>query len=186
MEQNINLIPEQEIKAQTKEKVLKSSTAFSLIVLFVVFLVSAFLFYQKYTLANKISALAGAIDNLRTQVQQYASIEISARNLDTKYNVIQTIFDTRSHYSVLLQKLQNQIPASISVESLTLAGVGDTKISLSGHAENYLAVADLINQLATEKALFTNVTLNSVSLDDRTNKVAFFILVSFDPKGLAK
>ncbi len=196
--QSINLIPQQEVQEQEQVKLVKAGTVLSIIALVIFGIISGIVFYLNNNLQNQITDFDTKIANLREQIKKQSLIEITARNLDTKYRTLKTVFDARSYYSLLMQEMKKRVPASIVINNFTLNSTkaGDPgTVSISGTADNYISIANFINDLTDTKfsdasadleALFTGVTLNSVSLDTNSNKASFFINVSFDAKKLIK
>lgn len=189
---DINLIPQEEVTVQQKTAAVKTSTYVTLGILIVSILVSLYFFLISNNIKNQIVQIDADINSLRGQITKLSQVEISARNLDKKFSILQTLFKERSKYSLLLEELKSRNPDELVVESM------DVKIgqaTLSGVADNYIAIASFINNLMNKnfeggnallKDLFTSVTLNSVSLEKSTNQVKFFIVVNFDEAKLKK
>ena len=183
MSQSINLIPQQEVVAQRKTKWIKLSTVMSVLILVIVGGVSAYVFYTTLNLRSDIKEHDTKISSLRTQIQGLSDIEIKARNLDQKYTAIANLLDTRSYYSEMLETLRGQTPEGVEVDTFTFGREG--AINLSGSGESYLAISDFIEQLLSTD-LFTEVIINSVTLEPSTNRAKFFLLVSYDVEVIKK
>lgn len=193
MAQSINLIPQEEKQEQVKAKLVKGGTIVSILLLIGVCGAAAYFFVQKDTLNSEISNLDQSILNSRSNIQDLSQIELSARKLDAKYKTLQSIFDSRSDYSLLLNELAKRIPTSVQVESLSFGSTGDS-INISGTGSDYVSIAQFINTLSDPtfaaankglEELFTNVTLNTVSLDSQNGSAKYFIIVDIN-KGLLK
>lgn len=183
---NINLIPQTEVKEQNKTKAVKSSTVISFVFLVVCIFIGAYLFYLNNQISTQMDSVKSEINSLRSDVQGLSDVEISARNLEKKYNVLNKMFSERPKYSLVLQELDSRRPSDLEIQSLD---VKPGSMNISGVADNYIAIANFVNNLIDKnfsngiselKELFTEVSLNSVSLEGATNKVKFFIVVSFD------
>ena len=180
--QSINLIPEQEVQEQTKTKVVKLSTILTLLMLILIGAVSGYFFYQTNQVKAEITSVESQIGKLRSEITALAPVEISARNLDSKFRVLNEIFSTRGNYSLLADELKVRTPEGIQIDSFTIQQ--GTKISISGEADNYILISSFMNNLLdTEfrggnpalRGLFTSVSLNSVNLEKSKNLVRFAI-----------
>lgn len=183
---DINLIPQEEIIVQKKTKAVKASTYVVLGALVLSALVSLYLFLAAKSIKTQIAQIDVDINSLRSQISNLSQVEISARNLDKKFNILQTLFRERPRYSLLLEEIKNRNPEGLLVESMD---VKSGQATLSGVAGDYIAIASFINNLVDKnfeggnpplKDVFTSVTLNSVNLEKSTNQVKFFIVVNFD------
>lgn len=186
MPADINLIPQAEIKERQKTKVIKRSSVIAIIFLVLVLIVGGYYYYVTDTIKNQVSALDKDIELLRSDIRSLSDVEISARNLDKKYSVLETLFGNRLKYSLLLRELDNRKPEDLQIQSL------DAKpgtMNVSGVADSYIAIANFVNNLISKdfeggleplKEVFTSVSLNSVSLEGATGKVKFFIVVGYD------
>jgi len=182
LDQTINLIPQGEKQEQTKTEVVKLSSLLTIALVVIVGAVSAYAFYQITSLKKESKQLDQRIADSRLQIQGLASIEITARNLGSRYQTLQQISKQRVLYSKLLQELKARTPAEVTIKDLNVTG--DNKMTVSGDGDNYISIASFINKLLENKALFTTVTLNSVNLNSSKNRADFFIVVTFDPEVL--
>lgn len=183
---DINLIPQSEVVEQKKTKAVKTSTVVCLVFLGIVVLIGTYLFIVTSGVKKQISVADSAITSLRSRINELSLVEISARNLDKKYKVLNTLFTQRPKFSALLEELNIRKPREISIDSLD---VKTGSINISGSAESYIAIAGFINNLLSKtfedgnaklKEVFTTVSLNSVNLEKSTNEVRFFIVVNYD------
>lgn len=183
---DINLIPQSEVIEQQKTKAVKTSTVASLVILALLVLVSAYILVVTGGIKKQIKSADDSISTLRGSINELSLIEISARNLDTKFKVLNNLFTQRPRYSALLEELKVRKPAEINIDSLD---VKPEALNISGKADSYIAIAGFVNNLLNKsfeggneklKELFTTVSLNSVSLEKSTNVVNFFIVVAFD------
>jgi len=183
---DINLIPQEEVTEQKKSKAVKTSTYISLGVLLLSVLISAYFVLAISNIKTQIVKIDADITSLRVQITKLSQVEISARNLDRKFNILLTLFKERPKYSLLLEEIKSRNPEELTIESLD---VKTNQTTVSGIAGNYIAIASFINNLVSKnfeggnpklKDVFTSVTLNSVSLEKATNQVKFFIVVNFD------
>lgn len=177
MQETINLIPQEERIQQTKTKVVKVSTWLSLAMLLIVVGVSGYFYYKAHNLKQDVKRKKESVASLRTDINKLSDIEINARNLFKKSNTLSSIFESRLYYSKFLSELEASLPSTITVGSFSLGK--DKKLSISGEAEDYNSVQDLSNMLLS-RDVFTEVQLNSVSLEGQSNKVDFFIQVTYD------
>jgi Tfp pilus assembly protein PilN len=182
---DINLIPQSEVVEQKKTKAVKTSTIVSLVLLFILILIGAYLVVITTGIKKQISEADTTITFLRNSINELSAVEISARNLDKKYKVLNTLFTQRSKYSALLEEINIRKPPEISINSLD---VKTETINVTGSADSYIAIAGFINNLLNKtfeggnsklKEVFTSVTLNSVSLDKATNEASFFIVINY-------
>lgn len=187
MAENINLIPQEEKKEQAKQRAVKNSTLIAIGLLVLVGLVTGFFYYQNFNTQQEIDRLDSSIGSLRAQIQGMSEIEISARNLGTKYEVIRGFLGSREHYSVVMQEFENRIPANLAIDTFGLGK--DNTLNISGSGTDYISIAKFVNDLSDPNfadageglgALFTNVSLNSVNLDAQTSRARFFIVVTYD------
>ncbi len=177
MAQSINLIPQEERLEQTKTMVVKVSTYISVLILIVVGGVSAYFYFQTANLKQKIASYDNEISEYRSRINGFSTMEIKVRNLSKKSQALQTLFDNRKYYSVLLDNLNKSSPPGIIVESFSLdAG---TNIAVSGFADTYNDVQEFANMLL-EREIFKEVSLKSVGLEGNRDKITFFIVVNYD------
>jgi len=187
MAQSINLVPQEEVTEQKKSKLVRFSTVFSVILLIAVSGIGAFLIYQKNTLQAQVDALDAEVGTLRSDINSLSAIEVTARNLDQKYQVLGEMFDTRQYYSLLLEEVRTRTPDNVKVGNFN---IDEASIDLNGEGSDYISVATFMNNLLDKNfeggdpnlnSLFTSVSLNSVSLKGKEGGVTFVIVVSFDP-----
>ena len=193
MAQSINLIPQEEVQEQIKVRLVKFSTIISILIFLVVGGIAGYYFYLTHNLKTQITALDTEIDGYRKDITALSDIEVIARNLDKKYSALKALFAKRIYYSMLVQELYSRKPASVKFDTLTTRE--DTKLNISGDADSYIAVSDFTNNLLNEdfvggdealKKLFTSVTLNSVSLDSKDNRVSFSVVLQFNKELLKR
>ena len=193
MPESINLVPSHEKSQQQKEKLVKVGTVVAVILLFISIIVAGFYLYKINKLKETSKTLDSDIEVLRSDIKKLADIEISGRNLYTKFLTLKLVFGNRLYYSFLLEELQKRVPSDVFIESLTASRLGE--LSISGSASNYLSIAKFINTLTDQKfslagkdleKLFPDVKLNSVNLDVQTDSAKFFIVVSYDGKVLKR
>ncbi len=193
MAQSINLIPQSEVVEQTKEKVAKLSTVLSIVTLFLVIGLSGFFYYYTNKLKKDLVVKDQSIKSYQDRIDGLYEIEATARNLEAKYNKLKGIFDNNVKYSILLRELRLRSSGIVSIQNLSF-GLNDT-INLTGDGDNYISIAKFIknvNDINFSSAsngmskLFTGITLNTVSLENRTNRAQFFIVINFDRKLLIK
>ncbi len=189
---SINLIPQEEVTVQQKTEAVKTSTYITLGILVLAVLASVYFYLALSNIKKQIVQIDSDINSLRGQITKLSQVEVSARNLDKKFNVLQGMFKDRSRYSLLLEEFKSRNPEELIVDSMD---VKTGQATLSGSADNYIAIASFINNLMNKnfeggnpllKDIFTSVTLNSVSLEKSTNKVKFFIVVNFNESELKK
>jgi Tfp pilus assembly protein PilN len=184
--QSINLIPQQEVQEQTKSKLVKFSTVFSIILLIVVAGASFYFFYNSKQLENRIENLDKEILNIQREIESLSDIEVIARNLDKKFNVLKELFDSRVYYSKLLSEIDLRRPEGLRVQ--TFAVRADDELNISGNGNNYIVISDYTKNLLQEQfgeseisRPFESVSLQSVSLDNKDNSANFSIVVKFRP-----
>lgn len=184
--QDINLLPQSEIVEQSKVKAVKVSTIFSAIFLVLVLGVAGYVLYLDNKTKSEIASLDSQIQSFRNEIVSRSAIEITVRNLDKKQRALKTIFDDQKKYSMLMEELRIRKPAEVVLES---ADVVDGKININGTANNYIEIANFVNNLLSTEftggaqtlgKLFTSVSLNSVSMESTKNEIQFFLVVDFD------
>ena len=190
---DIDLIPQEEREVQSEKKLVKLGTVVSLALFFVVAIASGILFYFSNSLKNQALELDAGINKQRSGIKKLADIEISARNLDARTSTLKSIYAQSRYYSRLLDELEKRLPAEVVIESL---GIGNgNSVSISGTGADYISLAKFISTVSNQKfegagaglsSLFTNVTLNSVSLDQQTAKAKYFMVVEVNPTLLEK
>ncbi len=193
MTQSINLIPQSEVVEQTKEKVAKLSTILSIVALFLVVGLSGFFYYYTNKLKKDLVVKDQSIKSYQDRIDGLYEIEATARNLEAKYNKLKEIFDNNAKYSILLRELRLRSSGIVSIQNLSF-GLNDT-INLTGDGDNYISIAKFIKNVNDTNfgsaskgmgGLFTGITLNTVSLENRTNRAQFFIVINYDRKLLIK
>jgi len=183
---DINLIPQTEVVEQQKTKAVKNSTIFSIIFLFLTALAAAYCFFTINVINNQISKLDTGINSYRGNIRDLSEIEVSSRNLGKKYSALKGLFSQRPKYSLLLKELKVRQPPEVTIDSFDASS---GKINISGISTSYISIANFVNNLLNNdfaggnpnlKGLFTEVSLNSVSLEKSSNGVKFLIVVSYD------
>ena len=186
MAQSINLVPQEEVYEQTKSKVVKFSSLFSIVLLISVGAISYYILDQKTGLERQLNTLNKDIDTLRSDINELSSIEVTARTLDKRYKVLYELIHTRPEYSRLVTELATRTPETIVITSFSIK---DNIISISGQGNDYLSIAGFTNNLLDEtfdegveglETLFESAVLNSVSLSTKDGKVDFVLNVTFN------
>lgn len=193
MSQSINLIPQSEIVEQTKEKVIKFSTLLSILLLVLVGGVAAYFYYSTNKTKKEIFAKQISIEKYQEKIQGLSDIEVTARNLEGRFKKLDDLFSSRVKYSLLLRELKIRTSNAVVIQNLSF-GLNNT-LNVTGEGDDYIALAKFIKNVSDPKfssasagmgGLFTGVTLNTVSLENRTNKAQFFIVINYDRKLLNK
>jgi len=175
--ETINLIPQEERVRQVKTKVVKASTTLSILVLVLVAGVGGFFYYKVHTVRTQVKDLEHKITNLRSDINDLSKIEIDARNLYKKSTILGSIFDSRAYYSKMLEELEVSVPSGVTIKSYGLNK--ENAVAIAGLAQTYNQVQEFSNKLL-ERPLFTEVTLNSVGLENNKERINFFILVAYN------
>lgn len=193
MAQSINLIPRSEVVEQTKEKVAKLSTILLIATLLLIIGLSGFFYYYTNKLKKELALKDQDIKVYQDKIDSFSEIETTARNLEIKYKKLKGILDNDAKYSLLLKELRLRSLGVVSIQNLSL-GLNDT-VNLTGDGDSYISIAKFIknvNDINFSSSsngmgkLFTGITLNTVSLENRTNRAQFFIVINFDRKLLIK
>jgi len=183
---NINLIPQEEVQLQAKSKAVQGSTIFFILVTVIALGISAYLYVNSSKVSAQLTDVNNKIEEQRSKIKSMSQTEIVLRKLDKKFNSVSQTIAERPHYSLLLTELKIRQPEGIRPESLDIK---EGMINYTGAADNYILIANFINSLLniefpggdTElKDLFTEVKLNSVSLDQNKSIVRFFIVINYD------
>ncbi|OGC58589.1 hypothetical protein A2245_00035 [candidate division WWE3 bacterium RIFOXYA2_FULL_43_12] len=184
--ENINLIPQEEIQYQAKGKAVKGTTVFFILLTIVALGVSGYLYYAHSDISTKVNDVNSQIESQRAKIKSLSSTEVVVRNLDLKFNSISKVIAERPHYSRLLAELKVRQPEGVRIESMDIK---DGIVNYTGDADNYILIANFINSLLNKdfpgsdpelKDLFTEVKLNSVTLDQNKSTVRFFIVINYD------
>ncbi|OGC72864.1 hypothetical protein A2473_03915 [candidate division WWE3 bacterium RIFOXYC2_FULL_42_13] len=184
--ENINLIPQEEIQYQAKGKAVKGTTVFFILLTIVALGVSGYLYYAHSDISTKVNDVNSQIESQRAKIKSLSSTEVVVRNLDLKFNSISKVIAERPHYSRLLDELKVRQPEGVRIESMDIK---DGIVNYTGDADNYILIANFINSLLNKdfpggdqelKDLFTEVKLNSVTLDQNKSTVRFFIVINYD------
>lgn len=187
MAEFINLIPDQEVVVQKREKAVKTTSILAIIILLIALGITGYLFYTHDQLSKELQAAEAKIDASRQQIASLTSTEITARNLYKKFTSLQDIYSKRTRYSIVLDEFNKRTSAGIQIEDFAIDSTG--KISITGSGDNYLLVAKFMKDLtdtdfptATQgySALFKTVTLNTVNLSNAENRASFSLLVDYD------
>ena len=120
MIESINLIPQEEVTVQQKTEAVKTSTYITLGILVLAILASLYFFLASNNIKKQIVQVDTDISSLRGQITKLSLVEVSARNLDKKFNVLQTMFKERSRYSLLLEELKSRNPDELVVDSIVI------------------------------------------------------------------
>jgi Tfp pilus assembly protein PilN len=188
--QDINLLPQSEITAQTKVQAVRLSTILSIIFLILVLAGSGYILYLKGQTKKEITVLESGIQGYRNDITSMSGIEITVRNLDKKYTALKGIFGGQKRYSLLMEEIRIRKPAALDLENMDLK---EGKINVNGSADNYISIAEFVNNLLNKNfsggnknlgSVFTSVSLNSVNMENSRNRIQFFIVVDFDSQVL--
>ena len=177
MQETINLIPREERVEQRKTKVVKFSTVLSIMLFVIVGGAGGYFFYNVQGLKGQIEGLDKEIKTFRQDINNSADIEIIARNLFKKSNILKSVFEKRVYYSKLLEEFEVSIPEEVNIDTFSMGR--EKAINLTGGANDYNSVQSFMNKLL-ERPVFTQVELNSVGLDNRKTNVNYQIVVSYD------
>jgi len=175
--QSINLIPKGERIEQREIKLVKISTVVAIIIFLMVNIVSGYYYYTTSNLKKEISKTDMEIQNLRGEVGKLSDIEISSRNLYKKTFALKEILNERKYYSALLENLQSTIPENVLIDDFSM-GNEDT-LDITGVGSDYPSIQVFTNNVLANK-LFTEVSLNSVTLNSKENNISFFIVITYD------
>ncbi len=193
MAQSINLVPQSEKREQAKKRVIRASTVFTIFLLLCVLGAGGYLYYQQVQLETQLTEHKSNIAGLRADINELADIEIVARNLDKKYKAVSSILTSRSYYSKLFAELEKRVPPYVQILDFSMSKTSE--VSISGSGDNYIAISSFLanlgrpsKEVATEgmEGLFTDVTLNSVQLENRNNNVKYFITSKYTQGDLRK
>lgn len=192
MAHSINLVPQDEVFEQAKSRIVRFSTILSVLLLIIVGGISFYLVTQKTKLDSEINSLDTRISKLRSDIESLSAIEITARNLDKRYNVVSGLYKSQELYSVLLKEVSVRTPGKIIITNFNIR---EGKVEISGEGEDYLSISDFTNNLLDEnfegadpnyKNLFTSVSLNSVNLRGKEGKVDYALVISYEPSLLLR
>lgn len=182
MPESINLIPHEEKQVQVTAQAVKLSTVVTIFLFLIVAAVSGFFYYRIYTLKAQSKDLDFKITAHRAAITELATIEITARNLDARYQALSGIYGSRVYFSKLLKEVKDRTPSSVVIDSFTI--IPGNKITINGTSQSYISIADFINKLAEADSVFTDVSLNSVNLEKSTNRIGFYVMVTYNPEVL--
>jgi Tfp pilus assembly protein PilN len=182
MPESINLIPHEEKQVQVTAQAVRLSTVVTIFLFVIVAAVSGFFYYRIYTLKNLSKSLDTKITSHRAEITTLAPIEITARNLDARYQSLSSIYSSRVYFSKLLKEVKDRTPSSVVIDAFTI--IPGNKITVNGTSQSYISIAEFINKLAESNSVFTDVSLNSVNLEKSTNRVGFYIMVTYNPEVL--
>jgi Tfp pilus assembly protein PilN len=189
MPQSINLIPQQEVHEQAKHTIVKFSTVLSIFFVFVVAGVSAYYYFEASKVKKEADLLDEQVVAARNEINSLSVIEVSARNLDAKYKVLQQLFNSRVYYSLLLGELLARKPDAITIKDFGL--FTGNKLSVSGSGPSYIVISGFVNNLVDSaeiysnkklQGLFKSVTLNTVTMENTTGLINYSVTLEFDPQ----
>jgi Tfp pilus assembly protein PilN len=182
---DVNLIPQTEVVEQRKSAAVKSSSVFSVFLFIIVLGISAYYFTNLQKVDSEMKKTDSEIEKLRGNIKSMSDVEISARNLDKKFNALNNLFSGRSKYSLLLKEIEDRKPSDVTIQN---ADVKVGQISISGTSNSYISVKSFVDNFLNKefqegnpdlRDMFISVSLNSVSLDKGSNNVKFFLVVSY-------
>ncbi len=189
MPDTINLLPREEKKQRTSLSAVKTSTLIAIILLVVVGSATSYYYISTFRLNHSIKSLEASIERSRKEINNLASIEIVARNLDARYRSLKTFLEERPNYSYLFEELERRMPSSIVLTSVSIAE--GSRLQVSGVTDTYVGIARFMYDLEDPnfsgapskfRSLFTQVSLNSVGSAQRESKdISFSVTVSFNP-----
>jgi Tfp pilus assembly protein PilN len=192
MAQSINLVPREVKTEQVKVQVVRASTVITILLLLVIGSVAGYYTYTNIATKSAIKDNEAQIVKLRKDIESMADIEVVARNLDKKYSSIKTILSVRTYYSSLMEETKTRIPAEVMLNEFVLNKNGT--LSLDGSGQTYLSISEFFRNLSAPsegtdpkfETLFSDVTLNSVSFDNRDNTAKYSITTKFSEEALRR
>lgn len=190
MGQSINLVPREIKTEQVKVRVVKASSVVTVLMLIIVGGISGYFYYNNLMAKSKIKENEAQIASLRKDIQEMEDIEVVARNLDKKYSSIKDVLDNRLYYSMLMEEVKSRIPEGVILTEFILNR--DGTISLDGYGQTYLSISEFFGNLGVPSSeegvepLFGDVTLNSVSFDNRDGTAKYSITTKFNGELLKK
>lgn len=191
MAQSINLIPRQEQQVQFRARIVKASSVMAIFLLLLVAGIAGLMVYQTDQLKEAIAVEDGKIEAARNDIQALKDIEVTARTLDAKYQILAQIFESSRDYSKLMDELDRRTPEAVVVETLSITGAEKSDVNIQGRGTDYISIARFTRTLADPEfdggveglnELFQNVSLNSVSLDSNSLEISYLIVGQIDPE----
>ncbi len=192
METNIDLIPVEERVKRSKEKAQKLGIVVSILVFLFSMIASAGLYFHLNNFNKKIDDSNKNIESIKKKVANRSEVEITVRNLDAKYKTLTKVLNSKIYYSRLLDELSYRIPTTVTIT--TIDSSTPQSVLVSGNATDYISLAKFLNSLAdpslatnsavTDKSknLFTEIQINTVTLDPLSSKARFNLNLTVDPE----
>ena len=173
--QDINLIPQELQKAKARASRVKSIFVVSLAILGVSLVASIGLFAYKYSLQLYGKQVEVKISDQEKKISNLKQIAEKMLILGDKLKMVSYTLSNRPIYSNLLTQMAKVIPSGVYIVQLDTTAAD--KISLSGAADSYVVLADLIKNIVlgadTAESIFDYSELSSVSYKEGSNKIDF-------------
>ncbi|HXK52916.1 MAG TPA: PilN domain-containing protein, partial [bacterium] len=169
--------------------VVKLSSVFSVVLLVLVAIYAVYMVYTVNQIKSATRQHEQNIANHRKDINSLKEIEILARSLDGRYKLLSEVLDKRQNYSILLEEITKRMPVTTRIDSWNISAPGT--VMISGVADDYLAIAKLLDNMSQKdfvdagegmESLLTDITLNSVQLDNQDTDVSFALTVKYDSK----
>ncbi|MEK7595835.1 MAG: PilN domain-containing protein [Patescibacteria group bacterium] len=195
-ESQIDLIPAEEKLQRSKDKAKKAGVVVTLIMFLLVLAGSVGISFYLRSIDGELAVANQNVEDKKKRIGDRAEIEIRARNLDSKYNYLTDIFKNRLYYSILLSELSKRVPSNAHIS--TIDSSEPETLNLSGDSTDYVALAKLLNALASseyaspsatanpQQNLFSSVTINTVTLDPNDSRAKFNLVITVDTERLKK
>lgn len=136
----------------------------------------------------RLNFLEGESNKTIEQISKFADTERTVLGLAAKSAGIAKIFTERDYFSVLLSAVKVSTPIGVTVTGLS-AVKDKALVTISGETLSYNELATFLKNLVDPTkggTLFTEATLNSVTLDSATGKASFVVELVMKRDGLKK
>lgn len=180
---DINLLSQDARTNEKKTKVAKILRLVGVCSILVSIVLSGIVLLLFLTTKQSVSNATAKVVALERDVAANQSKVDSAITLVAKFSQLQKILKNGPRYSILLLALSQKVPADMNIKELTVTS--PTKVNISGDSPSYLSLSQFLQVLTSDQtSIFSEETLQSVTLDSQTGRVQFVLLVTLKDQSL--
>lgn len=171
MAKDINLLPDITLAEEKELRLKKLLTLISVSAMLISIVGVIVVFATQIFLQRQLDTNTDKNNSLREELQQFVQLELDYRAYKSKLTAIGTIRTDAVNQEAYLTKLTELLPSGIGITSVQMTeqmlvavnGISDSSDGLNNFIKN------LVAESAKPDAYFTNVGMDSLSLDQEGN-----------------
>lgn len=167
----INLLPEDILHQQRRDKQRGILGSFSTVMLIMVIVVMSGLFGYRVFLSRQFSQVSTQLNDLRARVGEQKQVEGTLQSIHLKIDKIREIFAKNYPYGEILEDLNNRAGGKVQILSVELKN--QDSFTVSGKAETLPELADYAKSVDEASDQYRNVQLTKINFDKEDFKYGF-------------